>query len=283
PEHPASALPPERRTVPARSRAAPSPVTRPEGAARERALAWHSKESAASGSAASRSASSCSPSAYARLARTEEAQQRLHVRFVRAYLHLVHGKTAKEPPPCRLVGVHLLQECVPDRRITGVDVHKLAGLRILESSEAQVRQVAFGGIYHRYRDDVVPLHEKLEWTLDRSILEVGHDEHYRVVLEQPVEILECDTRVGSASLGAEAVDVAQDAQRVSYSLSRRTHVCPTVRVQLQSNPFVVAHRGHREHGGKLGHHLALETPLRSESLRTREIHRQHHGEFTLLD
>src|SRR5690606_15202978 len=38
-----------------------------------------------------------------------------------------------------------------------------------------------------------------------------------------------------------------------------------------------------EHGGKLGHHLALETPLRSESLRAREIHRQHHGEFTLLD
>ena len=49
-----------------------------------------------------------------------------------------------------------------------------------------------------------------------------------------------------------------------------------------SNAIVVSYRGHSEHRRELARQLALESFHRAESLRTREVDNQHHGELALL-
>ena len=63
------------------------------------------------------------------------------------------------------------------------------GFRIDEASDADVGQKTLAGILDGYGDDVVTLRQKLERVIDVRLEEIRHDEHDRVLIQHPRDVV----------------------------------------------------------------------------------------------
>src|SRR5438046_720369 len=115
-----------------------------------------------------------------------------------------------------LAAVHDLRESLAETRVVGIDVQRLAGLRVGHDHEADVRQLALAGIGEPDRQRLVSPREEAQRLLPtRHREEVGHDEDERATLDRTERRLdELRERRGRRALQARPslhlVDESQD-------------------------------------------------------------------------
>ena len=170
-----------------------------------------------------------------------------------------------------------------DIRAAGVDLERITSLRIHQSRDSDVRQVALARVFDGDGYDVVPLRQDLQRMGDVALEKIRDDEYDRVLVQHFRDVVDRGHHVGSAPDGLEREEIANDAQHVTPSLPRRNDVLDAIGEKKNANAVVVPNRGHRQHSGQLARQLALESLYRPESLRSGEIDDQHHGELALFD
>src|SRR5690349_15291172 len=137
----------DRRCVPCRARSSLQ-------LSRRMAASAHSPSRRTPSSRSARSESSSGSFSKPRLARAEEAKQRLHDAAIGAHRDLVDRKTSEQMPAAIRVSANRRLELRAHGRIARVDVERVAGLGIDEPHETDVGQNALAGILDAYRDDV---------------------------------------------------------------------------------------------------------------------------------
>src|ERR1700687_158788 len=168
-------------------------------------------------------------------------------------------------------------------RVAGIDLERLSGLRIDEPSDANVGEKALAWILDGYGDDIMTLRQQLERMIDVRLEKIGDDEHDRMLVKHPRDVIDRSQHVRSAANRLQRQKIADDTQHVSSSLPRWNDVLDAIGEQENTNPIVVPDGGHRQHGGKLTGQLALESFYGSESLRSGEIDDEHDRQLALFD
>jgi hypothetical protein len=215
--------------------------------------------------------------------RAEESQERLDNSAFGSHGHFVDRQSPQEMLARLPLGQHLLRVGFSYLRMAGVDLERLTGLGIDEARDPDIRKLSLARVLDRDRNDVVTLCEQLERMIDVCLEKVRDDEHDRVLVQHPRDIVDCRHHVRSPTDGLEGEQIADDAQHVSPSLPRRNHVLDAIGEQEHAHAIVVSDCRHREHRRQLGGKLALESLDGSKSLRARQVDDEHHGQLALLD
>src|ERR1043166_3851894 len=132
----------------------------------------------------SRSARSESPSgsfSKPRLARAEEAKQRLHDAAIGAHRDLVDRETSQQMPAAIRLTADLRLELRAYGGVARIDAARPAGLGSDKPHETDVGQNALARILDAHRDDVVALREEFQCALEVRPQEIGYEEDDRLV------------------------------------------------------------------------------------------------------
>src|ERR1700737_186538 len=84
-------------------------------------------------------------------------------------------------------------------RVAGIDLEGLPGLRIDEPSDANVGEKALAWILDGYGDDIMTLRQQLERMIDVRLEKIGDDEHDRMLVKHPRDVIDRSHHVRSAA------------------------------------------------------------------------------------
>jgi hypothetical protein len=112
--------------------------------------------------------------------------------------------------------------------------------------------------------------------------EIGDEDHHRAVRQHLVEEIERAVGVGTGELRPEEEDIPHDPQHVAASLGRGNELLDRLGEEQQPDLVLVADRGEREHGRKLGHQRPFRLLSGAEPSGTAQVHHEHHGQLPLL-
>src|SRR5690349_21570266 len=126
------------------------------------------------------------------------------------------------------IGGSPLVELRPDFRIAGVDADGVTRLRVDEPNDAEVGKLLLARVLDADGDEVVPLREELERPLDVLAEKIRHEKDDRLVREHLDQVIGRTRDVGARSFRLEDEQVANEAERVFASLSRRQYVLDVI-------------------------------------------------------
>lgn len=172
---------------------------------------------------------------------------------------------------------------ISDPARAGIDLEGLAGFGIDKTRQPDIGQISLAWVFYCHGDDVMPLRENLQRSLDVGRVEIRDQENDCLLAERTGEVACESGDVRSAADRLKSQDIAKDAQHVLTAFARWDDVFDAIGEQHNTNAVVVAHGGHRENSGKLSCKLALESSDCSESLRSGEIDGEHDRELPLFD